>query len=53
MQGNRNISKSRVVEGTWVVHDITDIRCSKGRVLLRLSVKSDAKLHRAELRRSN
>ena len=41
------------VEGTWVVNDITDVCCRRGRVLLRLRVKSDAKLHPVELRRSN
>ena len=53
MRGRRTISQSHVVEGTWVVNDSTDIRCRRGRVLLRLSVKSDAKLHPVELRRSS
>ena len=53
MQGRRTLSKSRVVEGTWLVDDITDISCRRGEVLLRLSVIGDAKLHPVELRRSN
>ena len=36
------------MEGSWVVNDITDIH-SVGGVLLRLSVKSDAKLHPVKL----
>ena len=46
MRGRR-ISRSRVVEGTWNVNDIKDIRWRSG-----IDVK-DAKLHPVELRRSN
>ena len=42
LQRLRDVER-RVVEGAWVVNDITDIRCRRGKVLLRLSVKSDMK----------